>query len=65
MNNQEFKIKLSFNHPVKEIYPGIGTDEINHIIEKIKNETDYKTGSIPSDVFSKYYINHMANKEEL
>lgn len=62
MNNQELKIKLSFNHPVKEIYPGIGTDEIEYILEKISNETDYKSGTIPRDIFSKYYADYLKNK---
>lgn len=77
MNNQEFKLsfnhpeftfydpefKLSFNHPVKEIYPGISSDEIQYITKKIKDETDYKTGPIPQDVFSKYYTDYLTNKK--
>ena len=59
MNNQEFK--LSFNHPVKEIYKGISTDEIEYINKKIKDETNYKTKPIPNDVFSKYYIDYLTN----
>lgn len=60
MNNKEFK--LSFNHPVKEIYPGISSDEIEYIFEKIRNETNYKFGSIPTDVFLKYYTDYLTNK---
>jgi len=61
MNNQEFK--LSFNHPVKEIYKGISSDEIKYIIKKIRYETDCKTGPIPNDVFSKYYTDYLTNKK--
>jgi hypothetical protein len=61
MDNQSFK--LSFNHPVKEIYQGISSDEIKYIIEKIKDETDYKT-QIPNYVFSNYYIDYLKNKKE-
>lgn len=60
MNNKEFK--LSFNHPVQEIYPGILLDEIEYIIEKIRNEINYKFEPIPTDVFQKYYTDFLSNK---
>jgi hypothetical protein len=61
MNNTEFK--LSFNHPVKEIYPGISSDEITYILNKIKDKTNYKTKPIPNDVFAKYYIDYLKIKK--
>lgn len=64
MNNQEFK--LSFNHPVKEIYSGITSDEIKYIINKIREENNnYNNMPIPNDVFSKYYIAHLENNPEM
>lgn len=58
MNNQEFK--LSFNHPVKEIYPWISSNGIKYVIKK-KDETDYKTKPIPNDVFFKI-LHRLFNK---
>ena len=32
-NNDHKKIKLNFNHPIKEIYPGIKSEEIKYIFK--------------------------------
>ena len=54
MNNQEFK--LSFNYPLKEIYPEFHLMKLNIIIKNQRcQKLIIKTKPIPNDVFSKYY----------
>ena len=60
MDTQKFT--LSFNHPIKFVYPGISSDEIKYIIKKIKDETDCTYG-IKMDVFSKYYTDYLTTKK--
>jgi len=56
--------RLNFNHPITEVYPGITPDEIKYIYQKICEETEYKSGSFPIEVFNKYYIKHLVNKNK-
>ena len=37
-NNDHKKIKLNFNHPIKEIYPGIKSEEIKYIFKRISED---------------------------
>jgi len=52
MNKQGHKIL--FNHPLIEIYRGISTEE-----------TKYKSGPIPNDIFSKYYTDLINKNTDL
>jgi hypothetical protein len=60
--------KLKFTHPIKEVYVGITDDEIECVINKINDETDYESppgeifNPVPSKVFAKYYSKYLLNK---
>ncbi len=45
---------LHFNHPIKELYPGLSNNDIQHICALIRKETQYKSNDFPGYIFIKY-----------
>jgi hypothetical protein len=50
----EVNTKLKFNHPVREIYPFLSNDNIKKITNAIRENTIYKTGPIPINIFREF-----------